>query len=215
MRAYAVYFSDDCFCGKYIHKQSREERRREEMNGQNVIKIGVFGSAGGSKMDGLKQNARTIGREIALHNCILVTGGCPGLPYEAALGADKEGGMVIGISPAMNLKQHVEQYKFPDKPHILIFTGMEKKGRNIINTRTCNGAIFISGRTGTLNEFTTFYDEASELHVVGLLAGSGGVVDDMIIPYLDTTEKKGMASVVISKYPEELVSAVYAEIIKP
>lgn len=171
--------------------------------------IGVFGSAGGSNLELLKTEANIIGREIAEHGYIMVTGGCPGLPFEAAIGASEKGGLVLGISPAMNLDEHVQLYKFPIDPYLLIFTGMNKKGRNIINTRTCNGAIFISGRSGTLNEFTTFYDEATEKNVVGLLAGSGGVVDRHIIPYIDETEKKSKAMVVIESDPAQLVSSMH------
>jgi uncharacterized protein (TIGR00725 family) len=175
----------------------------------NILKIGVFGSAGGSNLDLLKLEARIIGREIAEHGYVMVTGGCPGLPFEAAVGASEKGGLVLGISPAMNLDEHVQLYKFPVDPYLLIFTGMSKKGRNIINTRTCNGAIFISGRSGTLNEFTTFYDEATEKNVVGLLAGSGGVVDRHIIPYIQETEKRSKAAVVIAKDPAKLVKLIH------
>lgn len=176
------------------------------------FKIGVFGSAGGTRMDGLRSSAGLIGRGIAQAGCIMVTGGCPGLPHEAALEANESGGTVIGISPAMNLQQHTEGFKFPAEPYLLIFTGMERKGRNIINTRTCDGAIFISGRTGTLNEFTSFYDEATQRHVVGLLRGSGGVVDEVIAPYLAQTEKQGKAMVIAESDPSSLVRKVHSAI---
>jgi len=173
------------------------------------FKIGVFGSAGGD-MDKLKPMARAIGQTIASQDCILVTGGCPGLPYEAALGAHEHGGLVMGISPAMNLEQHRDVFKFPTHPHTLIFTGFEKKGRNVISIRTCDAAIFISGRSGTLNEFTSFWDEGDENKVIGLLTGTGGVVDNEIASYIERTknEKPSKTVLILSPQPKILVHLI-------
>lgn len=175
--------------------------------------IGVFGSAGGSELDKLKENAHIIGNAIALRSCILATGGCPGLPHEAAMAAYQVGGTVVGFSPAMNADEHINRFKFPIEPYaLMVYTGMEKKGRNVISIRTCDATIFISGRTGTLNEFTIAYDEATEKHVIGLLAGSGGAVDEYIIPLIKTTEKKGKAEIIINNDPRLLVEMVYEKL---
>ena len=97
------------------------------------FKIGVFGSAVTEDVE-VRENAWAIGCNIAAKEGILIIGGCGGLPHEAARGAADKGGLVIGISPAMNLKEHVEKYGFPaDSFYDFIFTGMEKKGRNIIS----------------------------------------------------------------------------------
>jgi len=170
------------------------------------FKIGVFGSAGGD-MEKLKPMARAIGRTIASQDCILVTGGCPGLPFEAALGAHEKSGLALGISPAINLEQHRDGFGFPVHPHALIYTGFEKKGRNVISIRTCDGAIFISGRSGTLNEFTSFWDEGDATKVIGLLTGTGGVVDNEIASYIERTknEKPSKTALIQSPDPELLV----------
>jgi uncharacterized protein (TIGR00725 family) len=183
------------------------------MNSWDKFKIGVFGSAGGD-FEKLKPLAREVGQMIATRDCILVTGGCPGLPYEAALGAHSRGGLVLGISPAMNLQHHRDFFKFPVEPHILIFTGFEKKGRNVINIRTCNAAIFISGRSGTLNEFTTFWDEGDESKVIGLLAGTGGVVDNEIASYIERTrnEKPSKVTLIKQSNPQTLVCMIESEL---
>lgn len=170
--------------------------------------VAVYGSAGGSEIENLKFQAYDIGVEVARGGCILVTGACPGIPHEAAVGAADHGGLVLGFSPAINLKEHVEVFKFPAEPYIFIFTGMEKKGRNVISTRTARAAIFISGRFGTVNEFTSFYDEADETKVIGLLEGSGGDVDKYIIPSLRDTEKPTKARIVIENSPEKLMETI-------
>ena len=168
------------------------------------FKIGVFGSAGGD-MEKLRPMARSIGQVLASQDCILVTGGCPGLPFEAALGAHEKGGLVLGISPAMSLDQHRDFFKFPVHPYTLIYTGFEKKGRNVISIRTCNGAIFISGRSGTLNEFTSFWDEGDATKVIGLLTGTGGVVDNEIASYIERTKNEKPSKTALIKSPDPAI----------
>jgi uncharacterized protein (TIGR00725 family) len=183
------------------------------VNNSDKFKIGVFGSAGGD-FEQLKPLAREIGQTIATEGHILITGGCPGLPYEAALGAHKRGGLVVGISPALNLEQHRDVFKFPIHPHILIFTGFEKKGRNVISIRTCDAAIFISGRSGTLNEFTSFWDEGDPTKAIGLLANTGGVVDHEIASYIVRTrdEKPSRVSLSKSSDPRTLIHMVLGQL---
>lgn len=178
------------------------------------FKIGVFGSAAGSEVENLTEKAFTIGREIARRNCILETGARPGLPHAAALGADSVGGLILGFSPAMNLAEHIERFKFPDSPYVLIFSGFEKKGRNIISTRSCDASIFLSGRTGTMSEFAMFYDEADAKKVIGLLKGSGGFVGDYLTDFVIKTEKKTKAHVVLNDDPVVLVDQVVGHLIR-
>ena len=186
-----------------------EENEKEPKLPQK-FKIGVFGSAAGD-LDRLRPMARTIGKESARRGGIVITGGCGGLPQEAALGANEEGGMVIGISPAGSLEEHITIHKFPFEPGILVFTGQEKKGRNPINIRTCDAGILISGRSGTLNEFTILYDEGGPKRVMGLLDGSGGVVDHEIKTYIERTgtEKPTMVTIVRESDPCILVEKVF------
>jgi len=148
-----------------------------------------------------------------MNNGILCTGACPGLPHEAALGAKSEGGLILGFSPGMNLIDHAQNYKFPVSPYILIFTGMEKKGRNLISTRTCDAGIFMAGSWGTVNEFTFMRDEG-EIKVIGLLAGSGGFVDGIIIPNLDKTYKPTKAIIIVDDYPSILVNKIFQQLAK-
>jgi len=56
------------------------------------IQVGVMGSAGGRISKASRQKGYDLGRAIAEHNCVLVTGACPGLPYEAVRGCKAAGG---------------------------------------------------------------------------------------------------------------------------
>ena len=86
--------------------------------------------------------AEELGREIARHNAVLVEGATTGFPYWAAKGAKKEGGMVIGFSPATGEKEHVEFYKLPvDYRDLIIYTGFSYSGRNLILTRAADAVI--------------------------------------------------------------------------
>lgn len=136
------------------------------------LKIGVFGSSG-KVTEELRRKAFELGKEIAKHDCILVTGATTGLPHEAVKGAKEGGGFVVGISPAHDMEEHANKYGLPKESHdVIIFTGFGRKGRNLINVRSCDASIFISGSYGTLNEFTTAYDERK---VMGVLEGTEGV----------------------------------------
>ena len=181
------------------------------MKSQKRFKIGVFGSAGGDRLESCKQLAHETGVEVARQNGILCTGACYGLPYEAAISASENNGVILGFSPAMNLSDHVNIFNFPVEPHLLIFTGMEKKGRNLICTRTCDAGIFIAGRWGTMNEFTLMCDEGDG-KVIGLLAGSGGFVDECIIPALKTTDKPTKATILIESNPKQLVQKIFKQL---
>ncbi len=173
------------------------------------LKIGVMGSA----LDEPKaaESAREIGQAIAESGCILITGGSAGVPYEAVKSAKKHGGMTVGVSPAMNAGEHTSVYKLPTEDFdILIFTGFERKGRNVISIRSCDGVIFISGGTGTLNEFTIAYDEGK---VCGILVGTGGISDgikDFEERYLSGRKKSG--KVIYDSDTKRLVESVISEL---
>jgi hypothetical protein len=77
------------------------------------LSIAVMGSA--SAPVGDQEWARLVGlrRAIAERDCVLITGGCPGLPQAAVQGTKAVGGLVVGISPGLSLDEHVHQYGGP------------------------------------------------------------------------------------------------------
>lgn len=165
------------------------------------MKVGVVGSAGGDLKPEVLAKARQMGRCLARHDVIVVTGSAPGLPHEAVLGAKEVGALVIGISPALSLDQHREVYRAPwEEYDALIFTGSGLMGREIEIIRTCEAVVVIGGRSGTLGEFAIAYDEA---RLIGVLAGTGGVAD-YIEELLQVINKDTGAAVVIDDDPEAL-----------
>jgi hypothetical protein len=123
---------------------------------------------------------------------------------------------VLGVSPARSIQDHVQNYGFKKFPYTLIRTGFGRKGRNIISLRTCDAAIFISGRMGTLNEFTICWDTFGPQNVIGLLGGSGGVVDKEIRSLVErlATEKPSAAqeNMIWESNPEHLVERVFEKL---
>lgn len=144
------------------------------------IKVGVMGSANDTLPEGvsdvLREKAEALGREIAAHDVLLLTGATTGLTYIVSKSARSAGTFHIGISPARDEREHVDEYQLPlDSCDAIIYTGFGLKGRNVVLVRSCDVVIFIGGSMGSLNEFTIAHDEG---RVMGCLTGTGGVADE-------------------------------------
>jgi uncharacterized protein (TIGR00725 family) len=168
------------------------------------VRIGVMGSAGGDSDPAVLKLCRRLGQAVAKRGCCLLTGACPGLPHEAALGAREAGGHTIGISPAMSLKEHVEGYDSPYKEYdVLIFTGLGLMGRELVNIRSCDIVVVVGGRSGTLGEFAIAYEEGK---LIGVLTETGGITAALpaMVDSLGTAKRTG-AEVLYEGNPERLV----------
>lgn len=139
--------------------------------------VGVMGSAGGQLTETELLSVYRLGAAIGRCGYVLITGACPGLPHEAVRGAKEQGGIVVGISPALNLEEHVRKYLSPTRGYdAIIYTGSGLMGREIENIRSCDVVIFAGGRSGTLGEFAIAYDEGK---VIGILEGTGGITQHL------------------------------------
>ncbi len=172
------------------------------------ITIGVMGSAGGAYSDEAYARLVQLGKAIADHNCILITGGCPGLPYAAVQGAKAAGGMVIGISPGLSREEHVQKYHSPTEGFdVLIYTGSGLMGREVENIHSSDIVIIAGGRSGTLGEFAIAYDEG---RLIGVLTDTGGIADAIadLISLLD--QKPTGAVVLYDDDPARLINRLVA-----
>ena len=141
-------------------------------------KICISGAAetGLCAIDALEK-AEQMGRMIAEAGLVLVTGATTGIPYWAAKGAKEAGGIVIGLSPAVSELAHIKSYHLPVDYHdLIIYTGFDYSGRNLLLTRSADAVITICGRMGTLNEFTIAFEDKKP---VGVLTGTGGMADSL------------------------------------
>ncbi len=166
------------------------------------LKIGVMGGATGVISREILDKAHALGRAIARSECILITGGCPGLPLASACGARQEGGLVVGISPGLSLDEHVYKYRSPTESHdLLIFTGSGLMGREVVNIRSSDIVVIVGGRSGTLGELAIAYDEGK---LIGVLMGTGGI-SDIVSNILAACQKDTGARVVYDADPTRLI----------
>ncbi|MBL8796819.1 MAG: YHS domain-containing protein [Planctomycetia bacterium] len=168
-----------------------------------AIKVGVMGGASDISTPGYLEKAHALGRAIARRGAVLITGACPGLPLAAACGAKQSGGMVVGVSPAISLEEHIQKYSSPTEFHdVLIFTGNGLMGREVINIRSSDIVVIVGGRSGTLGELAIAYDEGK---LIGVLTGMGGI-SDLVKDILTACAKDTGSRVVYEADPELLVA---------
>lgn len=150
------------------------------------------------------QKAEELGREIARHDSILVTGATTGTPFWAAKGAKDEGGISIGLSPAFSEKEHIEEYGLPTEYlDVIIYTGFNFSGRNLFLTRSADAVFVVCGRMGTLNEFSIAFEDNKP---IGVLEGTGGTAD--LIKELMPKLHRGPGKIVYDSDPKRLVEKV-------
>jgi len=172
------------------------------------IKVGVMGSAGGEMQSEVLERCRELGRAIADEGCAILTGGCPGLPHQAAIGCKQQGGLTVGVSPAISLDEHISLYGSPTYHiDIMIYTGAGLMGREVTGVRSCDIVIIVGGRSGTLGEFAIAYDEG---RTIGVLTGTGGVADH-IDDFMPIIKKETGSRIIYDADPRRLVQRCVAE----
>lgn len=191
------------FCSKRCHNAFVERPQVFTAAGNGMrMTVGVMGSAGADSNADIAGRAYQLGEAIAEHELILVTGACPGLPYECARGAIARGGLSIGVSPALSFDEHVHKYLSPsDAFSMIVYTGSGLMGREVTNIRSSDIVIILGGRSGTLGEFAIAYDEGK---LIGVLSDSGGITSQL--PALvESFGKDTGAKVVYERDPGELL----------
>ena len=173
------------------------------------LKIGVMGSADEAGTTTIKETAISLGQAIAARDLILLSGATTGVIHLVGKAARDAGAFHIGISPAENERDHVERFQLPtDACDAIVYSGFGLKGRNVVLVRTCDIVVFIAGSIGSLNEFTIAYDEGK---IIGCLAGTGGVADE-IKRIGETFPKKTKARIVYDDDPAKLIDACLADV---
>ncbi len=164
--------------------------------------------AGASQVDhcavNIKDLAREVGREIVKQNCVLITGATTGAPYFAARAVKEAGGVSIGFSPAASELEHRKVYRLPlDCFDVMVYTGFDYSGRNLLMTRAADAVVIICGRMGTLNEFTIAFEDRKP---IGILKGSGGTAD-IIKNFLRKPHRRG-EKIIFESEPKKLIQAL-------
>ncbi len=174
-------------------------------------KIAVSGAAKvGHCAKNIQKISAQIGKEIAKQNCVLITGATTGVPHFATEGCKKAGGVSIGFSPAATEIAHKKVYKLPlEQYDVIVYTGFDYTGRNLLMTRAADAVIIACGRMGTLNEFTIAYEDRKP---IGILEGSGGTAD--LVKYILRRPHKKRGAIVYDIDPKKLVQKLIKQIKK-
>lgn len=175
-----------------------------KLNGRKHLKykIAISGAAetGHCAIDALEK-AEQIGRLIAEAGMVVVTGATTGVPYWSMKGAKEAGGIVIGLSPASSEAAHIKSYKLPtDYMDLIIYTGFDYSGRNLLLIRSSDAVITICGRMGTLNEFTIGFEDQKPM---GVLTGTGGMADEL--SGIIEKSHRGPGKVIFDSDPKKLI----------
>ncbi|MCK5026195.1 MAG: hypothetical protein KAS15_06370 [Nanoarchaeota archaeon] len=147
------------------------------------MKIAIYGSAEEENTE-LTNQLKQFGEEIAKRGHTVVTGACPGIPFYVAESAYLTRANVIGFSPFTDLLNHKKsgepyncfsELKFIPRNYELKNNIQAcYKYRNISSVIYADAIVIISGRIGTLNEFTNAYEFGKKIYI---LQGTGGVAD--------------------------------------
>lgn len=160
---------------------------------------------------GTKKKATEIGKYIAQNDCALVSGATTGASYYAAVGSRNAGGFNIGFSPAASRSAHAKTFKLPLEPFdLMVYTGADYAGRDIIMTKGADAVIIICGRTGTMHEFLTAVETRK---IIGILEGTGGAADH-VRELLREFKKQPKAPLIYETDPKLLIEKVIEKIEK-
>lgn len=110
--------------------------------------------------------AEDVGRRVAKHGAVLVTGGTGGIMEAASKGAHEAGGIVIGFLPGRTRHGANRYLTIP------LCTGLGEI-RSHLTISASDAIIMIAGSTGTLNEATIAYGQKPLI----VITGTGGWSD--------------------------------------
>ncbi len=170
-------------------------------NLENKFKICVSGSAADNCAPGAFKKAEEVGYQIVKQGAVLLTGATIGIPDSATKGARRGKGVSIGFSPAATKREHLNTYRLPThNMDLIIYTGADYSGRNLILTRSSDAVVEICGRVGTLNEFTIAFEDHKP---IGVLLGTGGTTDE--IQNILKVSKRGKKDIIFDTDPKAIV----------
>lgn len=145
-----------------------------------------------------------LGKEVATHGAILVTGATTGFPLWAAMGAKEAGGFTLGFSPASSEKEHIETYNLPiEYMDVIVYTGFGYPGRDLILTRSSDAVFFGCGRIGTIHEFTISFEDRKPIGIME----AGWQTDEVIKQILENGHREN-ERIVFETDPKTLVEKV-------
>ena len=165
--------------------------------------VGIISSAVEIMKDKTKKDMTSLGQNLGKLNVNIATGASIGMTEIIASGAKTLGSRLIGFSPASNALIHsrVADNATIDQFDSIHFDGKGFTARSLDFINSVDVILMISGRMGTLSEFTIAFEEGVPIFV---LKGYGGVSDkiDKIMSYAN---KIGLTLPIICENTDELI----------
>jgi len=115
------------------------------------------------------------GKEVAISDSVLITGGLGGVMKAASHGAKDAGGLTVGIIPQDDSSLANEYCD------IVIPSGMGLS-RDFLNALSADGVIAVGGGSGTLSEICAAYMHKKP---IATIRNSGGTAEKFADQYLD------------------------------
>lgn len=180
-------------------------------------KITVSGAAETDFLGPVKEKAfaaaEKLGEEIIKHDAVMMDGATTGFPLWVAKSAKQAGGVVIGLSPAATENEHLNYFRLPTEHHdLIIYTGFNYSGRNLLLVRSGDAVVFGCGRMGTMNEFTIAFEDKKP---IGILQGeweTDNLLEELIAKTHRAEEMEG--KIVWDSDPKKLLDKLVEVIIK-
>ncbi len=170
-----------------------------------MITIGIIGRAQQGPEDEVPAEtlaaAEAVGRLIAEHGAVLVSGGTSGVMEAASRGAKSAGGLTVGILPGLDRST---ANAWVD---IALPTGLGT-ARNLIDARGCDALVMIGGGAGTLMELAIAYQVGRPVIV---LRGTGGWADRIGAGLVDGRylDERRTVEIRFARTPEDAVTTAY------
>lgn len=184
----------------------------------NKFRVGIFGSAV-DEGEETREKVRELGRVLSKYSdkIILVNGVCGGMPLEVIKEAKKHSSIEVwGYSSNTCKDDQLKEYVDVD---LTLYTKIDyidsglvntnnnqvsKKLRNLLMVISCDAGIILSGRWGTMSEFSFLMDFGK---IIGVLTGTGGFADQ--IHHLNQIIKKPTsAKLFFDSSPDRLVCSI-------
>ena len=186
-----------------IHNQINNDGQPPSIRRRHTV--GVISSA--VLFDEDSEEAREIvwlGTQLAKYGINVVTGAAIGISHSIGKAAQSAGSKLIGFSPASNIVMHSKKEDNAPASEFdnIHFNERGFTARSLEFIKSVDALIMVSGRMGTLSEFTIAFEEGVPIFV---LQGYGGI-SDKIGQIISFAKKDGNITPCICNGPKMLVS---------
>ncbi len=175
------------------------------------MNIAIIGSAIKDYNEENINLAKEIGRILGDIKCTILTGASIGLPHEVVLEGKNKGAFTIGYYPTkddVDIHKYFDLEKIQDFNEVIFEKGFTKRSLKMIENS--DAVIVLSGRMGTLSEFSIAFEEKKPIIV---FENTGGIASH-IKKICKFTKKDSNIPIFFGKDPNILLEKLFRYIQK-